>query len=81
MAKPVPKKNRTQKKGEKKKPVKLVKPKIIPVKTKKQDVKTVAKSKALKPTKKLQKVETALQKKKPVKKKTKKQTKHKHDSI
>ena len=74
MAKPVPKKNRTQKKVEKKKPVKLAKPKIIPVKTKKQVVKTVAKSKVLKPTKKLQKVETALEKKKPVKKKTKKGT-------
>ena len=54
MAKPVPKKNRTQKKVEKKKPVKLAKPKIIPVKTKKQAVKTVAKSKVLKPKKKLQ---------------------------
>jgi hypothetical protein len=66
MAKPVPKKNRTQKKVEKKKPVKLAKPKIIPVKTKKQIVKTVAKIKVQKLTKKLKKVESALEKKKPV---------------
>ena len=72
MVKPVPKKNRTQKKVEKKKPVKLAKPKIIPVNIKKQPVKKIAKSKVLKPTKKLQKVETALEKKKPVEKKTKK---------
>ena len=56
MAKPVPKKKGTQKKVEKKKPVKLAKPKIIPVNIKKQPVKTVAKSKVLKPTKNYKKL-------------------------
>jgi len=75
MAKPVPKKNRTQKKVEKKKPVKLAKPKTTPVTIKKPPVKKIAESKVPQQKKKLQKVETALQKKKPVEKKTKKETK------
>ena len=74
MAKPVPKKNRTQKKVQKKKPVKLAKPKIIPVNIKKQPVKKIAENKVLQQKKKLKKVESVLEKKKPAEKKTKKET-------
>jgi DNA-directed RNA polymerase subunit A" len=61
MAKPIPKKNHTQKKVEKKKPVKLAKPKIIPVTIKKQPVKKITETKI------------PQQKKKLVEKKTKKE--------
>jgi DNA-directed RNA polymerase subunit A" len=72
MAKPTPKKKPMVKKVEKKKPVKLVKPKTIPVKTKKHPVKAESKSKAIKLKKEVKKVEKVLEKKKPVEKKTKK---------
>jgi DNA-directed RNA polymerase subunit A" len=70
MAKPVSKKKSTQKK-EQKKPVKLAKPTIASVKTKKQAVKTIAKIKILKPKKKLKKVQSKLDEKKSVNKKDK----------
>jgi DNA-directed RNA polymerase subunit A" len=73
MVKPISKKNRTQKKVEKKKPVKLAKPKIIPVTIKKQPVKKIVESKVPQQKKKLKKVESALEKKKPIEKKTKKE--------
>jgi DNA-directed RNA polymerase subunit A" len=73
MAKPVSKKKISQKKGEKKS-VKLAKPKITSVKTKKQVVKTVAKTKVLKPKKKLKEVKSALEEKRSVDKKMKKKT-------
>ena len=73
MAKPIPKKNHTQKKVEKKKSVKLVKQKIIPVTIKKQPVKKIVESKVLQQKKKLKKVEGILEKKKSVEKKTKKE--------
>ena len=68
MAKPVSKKKITQKK-EPKKSLKLVKPKIASVKTKKQAVKTTAKINILKPKKKLKEVQSELDKKKSVNKK------------
>jgi DNA-directed RNA polymerase subunit A" len=75
MGKPVPKKNHTQKKVAKKKPVILTKQKIIPVNIKKQPVeKKIAEGKVLQQKKKIKKVERALEKKKPIEKKTKKET-------
>jgi DNA-directed RNA polymerase subunit A" len=70
MAKPTPKKKTTPKKVEKKKPVKTAKPKSLPVKPKKQPVKTTTK---VLPSKKEGKIKKVIKEKKPVEKKTKAQ--------